>query len=88
MAESQKYGRYVGGHFGWQCQITMEECPPATHTWNRKPACKACKIARKYRRGEIQNESLKTEVEFVDEEFDYSDGVFYDYELECEGESR
>lgn len=50
MAESQKYGKYIGGHFGWQCMITLEECPCAAYTTNRKPACKSCKIAREFKK--------------------------------------
>lgn len=58
MAESQKYGKYIGGHFGWQCTITLEECPRAAHTHNGKPTCKACSVARTEtkRLKEIQNE--------------------------------
>ena len=54
MAESQKYGKYVGSHFGWQCEITMESCPKAAVTFNRRPACKSCKIALGFKRGTIK----------------------------------
>lgn len=66
MAESQKYGKYIGGHFGWQCVINLEECPSAAHTWNRKPACKSCKVARKLKKGEFKMEKPEEVIEMID----------------------
>lgn len=54
MAESQKYGKWIGAHFGWQCIINLEKCPSAAHTTNRKPACKSCKVARALKKGELK----------------------------------
>lgn len=54
MAESQKYGKWIGAHFGWQCIITLEKCPSAAHTTNRKPSCKSCKVARALKKGELK----------------------------------
>lgn len=64
MAESQKYGKYVGSHFGWQCVLNLEQCPSAAHTWNKKPACKSCKVAHKFKKGEFKMDKTK---EVIDE---------------------
>ena len=59
MAESQKSGKYVGSHFGWQCSVTLEACPLAAVTNNRRPACKSCKVAHKFKKGEFKMDKPK-----------------------------
>ena len=74
---SQKYGTLVGGHFGWQCAITLEQCPIAKRTHSKKPECKGCKIARELKTGARAPEKV---INDISDEIDFSSGQVFDIE--------